>query len=319
MTNNCRTLLNSFAKKAELDQVRRILRNIPNIGLGEREIYWERLVNKNDKSALFPLLETLVKSQEEGYSTLIFPTIISSGRAPNFYLAGEREAPQEEEAWKTLYLLLTSVQFRDTLLNLDNVAEEGRRDWRLKLMPESASASFKMIISELELRSRNIGPFFLSLLAIAYWVRRVKLSISGPSKSRGILQKEWIDKLKEKYGFRDDTVLVVFRMGRGKKEVHYFGALSQFIIKWFKEYIEGGEQRQSLITFLDSLTSISSNRTNAELVSEVREKFVFHLLKYHEINGELLAQLVELRVQDTLNSKKPFGVMSAQDFFARLT
>jgi hypothetical protein len=82
---------------------------------------------------------------------------------------------------------------------------------------------------------------------------------------------------------------------------------------------EGREKRPFLITFIDSLTSISPKRTNAELVSEVREKFVFHLLKYHEISGELLAQLVELKVQDALNSKKPFGVMGAQDFFARLT
>jgi len=319
MTNDWKSLLNSFAtnRNLELNQIRRVLWNIPNIRLGERKIYWERL-EKSDRSALFPLLNALVKSQEKGYSTLIFPTIISSGRAPNFYLVGEKDTPQKEEVWKMLYLLLTSVQLRDTLLNLDHVAKEGRMRWRQWLMPESASASFRRIISELKLRSRNIGPFYLSLLAIAYWVYRMKLSISGPSKSRGILQKEWMDKLRQ-YGFGNDTVLVAFCMGRGKKEVHYFTRLSQFIIEWFKDYIEGRGERQPLITFLDSLTSISSNRTNAELVSEVREKFVFHLLKYHEVNGELLAQLVELRVQDALNSKRPFGVASAQDFFDRLT
>jgi len=318
MTDDWKILLNRFVSdgNVELNQIREIIQRIPNIESRDRRPYLERL-ERNDRTALFPLLEALVaKSQEEGYSTLIFPTIISRKRAPNFYFSGEKETPQEEEAWKVLYFLLSAVQLRDTLFNLDNVTEKGRMYWRLLLMPESAAASFKRIISELNLRSRNIGPFFLSLLVMAYWVRRVKLSISGPSRSR-IPLKELMDRLKD-HGFGDDTILVVFHIwGKEKKEVYYFTRLSQFINKWFKDYIEGREERPFLITFLDSLTSVSS--TNAELVSEVREKFVFHLLKYHEISSELLAQLVELKVQDALNSKKPFGVMGAQDFFARLT
>jgi hypothetical protein len=254
------------------------------------------------------------RTDDEGYSTLLFPAMISKDRAPNFRLPGEKAAPEREEAWKALYLLTSSVQIRDTLLNLDNVDESGRTHWRTILMPESGAAFYTRIMTDLRLRTGEIGPFYLSLLAIAYWVYDTKSKLP---EEYGL--KNYIAEARKKYGFNDATTLVTYNMGmRTEKEVHYFSKLNSFIIKWFGDYIRARENNMSLITFLDSLTRSSSKSTNLKLLSKTREKLAYHLLKSHRINGELLDKLTQLRIQDMQASKRVLGVFDAQSFFSKL-
>jgi hypothetical protein len=303
----------------ELNQIEQILRKIYNLGEGKRKPYWERFLERKDRDALLSLLEVLVNetSCEGGYSSMVFPAIIGRQSAPNFWLYGEKNAPTQEEAWKAVYLLLSSVPFGNILLNLDNIKDTGRKRWRGLIISESTKEFLRRTRSDLNLKCKNLGSFFLSLLAITYWVYKIKEIAAQTGKE--LMLEEFMREVRENYGFRDDTTLIVFQMGREKKkEIHYFSRLSSFIIKWFKDYIEGREKEPSLIKFLDSLTSISSKKINSDLVSGTREKFVFDLLKYNEVNGELLSKLVELKVQDILGSKQRFGIMNAKDFYSRL-
>ncbi|MEM4312118.1 MAG: hypothetical protein QXX95_06995 [Nitrososphaerales archaeon] len=232
--------------------------------------------------------------------------MIGKSSAPNFWMKGEKRGPDLQEGEKALYLLLSSVRFRNTLLNLDNIKEEGRKKFREYLVTEADNPLIR-IVRELGLWSRNVGPFYLSLIAICYWLYKIKMNLK---KSFRELMTDW--------GFDDDTTLLIFELGKKKKEVHYFSRISNFILRWFEGYFEMEKELPPLLTFLESLTRVTSKKINPEFVVEIREKLVFHLLKYHEINGELLSRLVNLKVEDSLSSKKVYGIVSASDFFAEL-
>jgi hypothetical protein len=127
-----------------------------------------------------------------------------------------------------------------------------------------------------------------------------------------------LDKLDREYKISDDTTLILFQLGREKKEIHYFSKLTSFVRRWFKDYIERREDRPSLVTFLDSITTTSPSNKNLKLISSLREKLIFHLLKHNSINGELLSQLVTIRINDDMKSQKPYGIFGAKQFFAKL-
>lgn len=300
-------LLKKLAEDEEITHLKKILLKLPNIDAGDRSESWRRFFSENDRQALKELLEKLVKAGE--YSSQIFPAIVGKSSAPNFWLKGERSGPDLKEAEKALYLLLSSACFGNTLINLDNIKDAGRNEWRRFLITEAGENQAR-IMRDLGVRSRSLGPFYLSLLTICYWLYQLKL--------KGIKGEEDLHQIMTDWGIGEDTAIVIFEMGRKKKEVHYFSRLSSFILKWFKGYFDVDEiAPPTLITFLDSLSRVSSDK-NVDLVGEAREKLVFYLLKYHEMNGEVLSKLVQLKVQDAITSKKVSGVVRASEFFAGL-
>ena len=297
--------------KRELEPVLHILTLLPNVGTGERKKVWNQLNYGRKRNLLFPFIESLTKKQE--YSSLFFPAVVGKPSAPNFWLPTERSKPQPEEVWQAAYLLLSSIQFNDVLINLDNIGEHGRSEWRRLLGKGRGKVQLLgRIRSELQLHSGNWGTFTVALAAIAYFVHKKETDGSG-RKAGGSLGK-YINKLKE-WGINDDTTLIVCQMGRREKhEIYYFGRLTPFIAKWFRSSVYGGNA-PPLISFVDSLTTLS--RRN-KFVDKTREKLVFHLLNYGAINGETLAKLVEARVQDALDSKRYSTIKGAKQFFEML-
>ena len=137
-------------------------------------------------------------------------------------------------------------------------------------------------------------------------------------RKSGLGLEGYLDKLDKDYKINDSTTLILIQLGREKKEIHYFSKLTSFIRRWFKDYIERREDRPTILTFLDSLTTTSQDSKNKKLVVSLREKMVFHLLKYNNINGKLLSQLVAIKNEDNLKAERPYGVAGAKQFFAKL-
>jgi hypothetical protein len=325
---NWREMTRNYVLKAEMTALMGILNtmNLRNLFQGKREKYREP-IDKGDKQALFGLLEVL--AEDKTYSTFLFPAIPGRESAPNFYIPGENDTPEEGEKWKAIYIIFSSVRVGNTLLNLDNIGEKGRNQWRQKLHSENPAQFYKEIRGEFELFSRNFGPFFTSLLAFGYFIAKVRNELAKKKGIRGSYGlSDFIDDLYEEYGFRRDTTLVVVSGGpREKKEVHYLSSLVPLTSRWFSGFVENREERPALLTFIDSLSNVKGTK-RYELASSLREKLSYYLLRYGRINSETLDSLVELRVEDTLasasRSKKGgsgsnvYGIMSARDFFSYL-
>jgi hypothetical protein len=303
-----------FIRDGDIQQIKLILtkiipnrKNLP----GDIRKNYESFLKENRKESLQNILDYLTTQ----YSTFLFPAMLTSTSAPNFHLYGEKDQPHEQEAWKTLYLIISAASFEDILMNLDNVKEDGRKAWHRQLASEDPKQFLKGISSQLGLRSQPKGTFFIPLLGVSYFVLRTKTEI------RSLLGLEdYLKEMNNNYGFNDNTTLVVFQLGE-RKEVHYFNRLRSFILKWYSEYLNGNEDEMSLIKFLDSLT-VMSNKANIDSAIDIRDKLAYYLLKYNVINAELLSQLTELRLADSLltrrKKKKIYSISNAKNLFSKL-
>ena len=223
---------------------------------------------------------------------------------PNLWLNGERDKPSIQESWKSIYLLLSSVNLNNVLVGIDNINQAGRNAWRTQLQSENPMEFHHRIMNELNIHSRisNWTPSFIALLVVSYFVYRVRGEI-GESEWGG---ETLLENLQKDYGFTDHTILIIFSdlEGRKKKEVYYYSKLVSFINRWFGDFMAGKEDRLSLLTFLDSVASVSSSKKKLKLMSNLREKLVFELLKFGKINGSLLNKLIEMRLQEDLKAKQ---------------
>lgn len=300
-----------ITKEAQLSDLRsKFMRIIPvtNVPI-ELRSHYRRNNRRTD-------ILKVIDDRSTEYSTQIFPAVLTRHRAPNFWLEGERSVPIQDEAWKSIYLLFSSVSVGNIFLNLDNVSKKGRIAWRNLLFSERGPSEFyrRMRDPPLNIHSQNWDQFFIAFLAIALFTSRIRERI----RKSGLGLVEYLDKLNREYEINDSTTLILIQLGREKKEIHYFSKLTSFIRRWFKDYIERKEDRPSIVTFLDSLTTTSSNSKNKRLVASLREKLVFHLLKYNDINGKLLSQLIAIKVEDNLKAERPYGIAYAKQFFAKL-
>lgn len=274
-------------------------------------LIYDNIFEEHSRSDILEIIKNRITQQ---YSTHIFPAILTRERAANFWLSGEPEIPSENEAWKGIYLLLSSVSVGNVLINLDNISNEGRIAWRRLLFSEDPSQFYNGIRSTFNLHSKNWEQFFIALLAISFFTSRIRERIQ--KSNLGL--DEYLHELQKEYSITDETSLVIFQLGRVKKEVHYFTKLTSFIRTWFKDYIEGLEQEPSLVKFLDSLTA-TDPKNKAKAVTFLREKLIFHLLRHNNINGKLLLQLVMIKLEDSLKKdKKLYGINYPKQFFAKL-
>jgi hypothetical protein len=293
------------------------LRNNVSLLFGRREIpreYENSFNNFFQQNRRESLMEILDYCSSVEYDTRLFPTIIGRRSGPNLWMNGERDKPSIEESWKAIYLLLTSININNILINIDNLSIEGRNAWRTELQSEDPLQFHLTITNELNIHSRftNWSPSFIALLVISYFVYRVRGQI-GESEWGG---ERFAEILQREYSFTDYTTLIVFNdlLGRRKKEVNYFSKLVSFINRWFGDYVAGKDNRISLLAFLDSVASTSSSRENLRMLSNVREKFVFELLKYGKINGLLLNKLIVMRLRGDLKTKQ-FQIAAARGLY----
>jgi hypothetical protein len=305
MSNQWKNQVERFISTEAVDNLRNIVTQlIPNRNNIPREFRDYQDIVNNNRTRLLDLLDHFTTQ----YSTFAFPAILTEHSAPNFWFTGERKEPNKQEAWKMIYLLLSSVQV--ALMNLNNIGERGRTGWRRQLVSEDPHQFFNGIISELNIHSRRWGPFYTALLAISYFTHRVRRTMRRSELGLEV----YLERLHRQFGIREDTTLIIFHLARQKKEVHYFCKLTTFVRKWFREYIEGKEMKPSLLTFIDTLTTTK----NLKVISPLREKLAYYLLKHNRINGDILTKLLDIKMHDSLNSKKPSGIYDAKQFFAKL-
>jgi hypothetical protein len=110
-----------ITKEEQLPQLRSKLTKIIPITNVQTELKSHYRRN-NRRTDIFKVID----DRSTQYSTQVFPAVLTRNRAPNFWLEGERSIPKQDEAWKAIYLLFSSVSVGNVFLNLDNVSKKGR-------------------------------------------------------------------------------------------------------------------------------------------------------------------------------------------------
>jgi hypothetical protein len=112
----------------------------------------------------------------------------------------------------------------------------------------------------------------------------------------------------------NDTVLLVCKM-RGKRAVDLIPRAREFMNRWYSDFIayETTEITDPpLGRFLSSLYVRGSEESENAL-----DKFLFYLLR-GEVNGEILEELINLKVEESMKKTKPLPMLRARYFFSRL-
>lgn len=255
------------------------------------------------------LLECLAKQiSEEGYSSLLYPTIIAE---PNLFLGSEK-LPEEEEIWKTIYLIYCySLRIGNSIITFDNISKESKQKfWRLLISEKIVTQKVNLapVKNTLKVRLNYNDRFFVTLSLLAYWVKKF-------SENEEISSQDFWSEFIPKLGWSDVSSLIIFARegGRAKSTYYIFPRFSKIILKWF-------DSDMSLLRFLNSLTNIRGvNEEKLELIRKEREKLIYNLFKYNEINGELLSSCVNLKIYYELRAKEERirGFDKPKDFFSK--
>jgi hypothetical protein len=272
------------------------------------------------------IIESLVKDaiKKKKYTSSIIPTVVSSDKAPNFWFQNEK-APTTEEVYRSLYLLLTSLYQGNYVVNLDNVNEAVLREFRSSLIKKNilltnediSGIDMKKIRGELGIRFFPNTEFGFSLLILSYFVSWIKAK-----------EKEdpvWIQRINElglsstlsELSLDDTLTLVTYNIRKQKKEMYITPRLKSFVLKWYEEFLTGKEDYPYILSFLSSLYVIHKNYR--KISDPLMNKFIYYLLR-ENVNGELLTDIVNLKIEFELKETKgrPFPIRQARKFFANL-
>ena len=278
---------------------------------GERERYWEKMneqigrgkegeevARESFMNFIGAIAERVIS---KGYSQFFLPTTVGD---KNFYFSGEEE-PAEEIVWKILYLSYTSVKFGNALVNFDYISDEGRAViWHILTTDRVINKNkidMTPIKEKLKLKLRASKEFFNTFSLLAFLREKVRREMEHNDM--------WLACCR-KYGFNDMTSIIMMRRKQAKGEYYVFSYLSSLFQKWLD---------QRIVAFFDSFTNISgARREDVEHISEEREKLIFHLLKYKEIPGELLAKLTGLKIEHESGRERHYGIRNANFFFKNL-
>lgn len=287
----------------------------PKSGFGkERSQLRAEIKNEIDeekrREKFLELLECLTRQiSEKGYSSLLYPTIITE---PNLFLGSEK-LPEEEEIWKTIYLVYCySLKIGNSIITFDNISEESKQKfWRLLISEKIVTQKVDLspVKNTLKVRLNSNDKFFVTLSLLAYWIK--KFSENEENSSQGLWSK-FISKL----GWSDVSSLIIFTREEksGKAAYYAFPRFSKIILKWF-------DSNMSLLRFLNSLTNIRGiNEEKLNLIRKEREKLIYNLFKYNEINGEILSSCINIKIFYELKARKERirGFDKAKDFFSKL-
>ncbi len=275
---------------------------------GERGRYWremEKQIGRDEEGARESFMNFIGAIAEsiisKGYSSFFLPTIVGE---KNLYFSGEEE-PAEEIVWKILYLSYTSVKFGNALVNFDYISDEGRAViWHIlttdRVIIENRT-DMRPIKKRLNIKLRASKEFFNTFSLLAFLREKVRREMEHDNM--------WLA-CRKKYGFNDMTSIIMMRRKQTKGEYYVFSYLSSLFQKWLD---------QRIVAFFDSFTNISgARRKDVEHISEEREKLIFHLLKYKEIPGELLAKLTGLKIEHESGRERHYGIRNTNFFFKNL-
>lgn len=258
------------------------------------------------------------------YEAWFLPTVISPEKASNFYIG--KESPTPEEIYKFLYLLISGIYRDQYIVNLDNADEKVVSDFREDLIKEKKAIilsggkegiNIKKVLNDLGIKvSPVLTEFIFTFIIVSYFVYWIKTS----------KKKEWSERWKEigldstleTLGITDDTTLVIFSVPKQKKEVYYVPKLKEFILKWYKKYLEDEEETPYIVKFIFSL--YIADEQYRDLSASLLNKFLYYFLNGY-VNGELLDKLVNLKIFYELRErgrKKIYGFSKANEFFREI-
>lgn len=263
----------------------------------------------------FQLFEDLAQKKE--YTASIFPTIISSKEAINFFLPGEKK-PNREEVFQYLYLVSTGIYHRNIIINLITEKENKWESFLSKLKSEesfiiltknenqqSKKPSISVEINFNTLKKyigcnipfipleRNIFLLTIINFFVVWWLKeKNKIKINSLEEIGKVLTS--------KIGLSDNAVLIVFEKRRNEKtKVFFYPRLSRFIQKWYSEYLKTGKEEDNYLPkFLFSLVDFDDERSINYL-----DKFLYFLFRGN-VNGEILEKLLNLKTKLIINLRK---------------
>jgi len=252
------------------------------------------------------------KALREGYSALVVPFIISKEQAPNFYIAEEK--PKEEELWWWLYYLITGIHYRDYVLNLANVPDEIREEFRKYLIQqnflifeaERSGLNLNEMLSRLEVpRGISLKEFILGFIFISYFAKFLK----------DWKEKEEVAKIIEKTipEITDESSLLVFVLSKQKKKFYILPKLKKILSHWYSDFSEDDIPYISKFIF----SFYIADKNYGEESTGLLNKFLYYFLQDY-VNGELLTKLVELKISYELKKEKIYGLRNAERFFSKL-
>jgi hypothetical protein len=258
------------------------------------------------------------------YEAWFLPTVVSPEKASNFYIG--KESPTPEEIYKFFYLLISGIYRDQYIVNLDNADEKVVSEFREDLIKEKKAIilsggkegiNIKKVLNDLGIKvSPNLTEFIFTFIIVSYFVYWIKTS----------KKKEWserwdeigLDSTLETLGITDDTTLVIFSISKQKKEVYYVPKLKEFILKWYKKYLEDEEETPYIVKFIFSL--YIADEQYRDLSASLLNKFLYYFLNGY-VNGELLDKLVNLKIFYELRErgrKKIYGFSKANEFFREI-
>lgn len=270
--------------------------------------------------------------RKKRYVAHIFPTIISPEQAPNFHIG--KESPTEEEIYRFFYLIISGIYRGPYIVNLDNIDEKLRDKFREDLIREELlilpgkkgeGVDVKKMLSNLGVKVvPQLDEFIYSFILISFftsWIRSTEK------------REDWIRKIKElglhslleEIGIKDDTMLVIFFIPKQKKEMYFVPRLENFLLTWYRDYLEGKEDYPSVVKFVFS--NYIPDKQYRKLSSSLLNKFLYYFLNGY-VNGELLNKLVNTKISYELKrgstkevrrgTKQIYGFVKPKEFFAKI-
>jgi hypothetical protein len=262
--------------------------------------------------------------KKKRYVAHIFPTIISPQQAPNFYIG--KEVPTEEEIYRFFYLILSGIYKGPYIINIDNVDEKIRNEFRSYLIREEKlilpgkkgeGVDIPKILNDLGIQvAPQLDEFIYSFIifsSFASWIKKIE--------ERGNLIKEieelGLSSVLEKVGVNDDATLIIFYIPRQKKEMYIIPKIKNLLLTWYEDYLKGKEDYPSVVKFIFS--NYVSDKQYRKLSASLLNKFLYYFLNGY-VNGELLNKLVNTKIyyEFRKKSKRIYGFVNSKQFFARI-
>ena len=272
---------------------------------------------RNDDSKLFPAIQGLQEKilRDGEYSASVIPTVISSDEARNLLFSNETK-PTKESVYYWLYHILTGFASGYSVVNLANLDENAKEDFRNDLIQRKGIFGGRVERTVLQEVTGRL-PFteyafaFELLNYFVFWFHNKQLAERSDDvvnlRKMGVRDED----IPERIGVREDTALVVYAIPQGKKRrAEFIPRTKSFITRWYSDFLASPTTQQPpLGRFLSSLYASGSKESTS-----VMNKFLLYLLR-DEVDGMLLEKLLSMKINALPRiAKLPY----AKFFFSRL-
>jgi hypothetical protein len=263
--------------------------------------------------------------KKKRYVAHIFPTIISPEQAPNFYIG--KEIPTEEEIYRFFYLIISGIYKGPYIINIDNVDEKIRNEFRNYLIREELlilpgkkgeGVNIKKILSDLDIKvTPKLNEFIYSFVIFSSFISWIK-KIEERENLIKEIEELGLSSMLEKIGINDDATLIIFYIPKQKKEMYVIPKIKNLLLTWYEDYLKGKEDYPSVVKFIFS--NYVSDKQYRELSASLLNKFLYYFLNGY-VNGELLNKLVNTKIYYELRKKSKgiYGFVKSRQFFARIS